>query len=256
MLDSRIATLIALITAVAFAILPEVSSLSPVAGKIVSIIALAGAACGKSLLRSGMSDNIRRSLIALFLVGTMLAGAACFKDGAPSRNTLSAIASAGQQIQSGIETNRDLPDQLRAAGVITQEVRDRIVPVLAEIEPLVAEFNRSMTEVLASPKPNLTPLAPLAARIASRLAMLNVVKDSKWKLAFAATELGVRFIANYFALRVRAARAAGYSDKQICRKAGIEYDREMFRALEAYAEKDDREAAAFVERYQNETTGE
>ena len=250
---SRFITWVSVITAIAFAILPEVTSLHPLAGKIVSIIGLAGAACGKSLLKSGSPDNVVRGLLALCLIGVTLGGAAC---GEPSRETLTAMAGAGQLIEAGIEGTRGLPDELFAGGLITQETRDKLVTGITETEPLVKEFNERMSDVLRSPKPELAKLAPLAASIAVKLSALPVEQNSKWKLAFVGAETAIRFIANYFAIHVRTARALGLSDKQICRQAGIEYSKQMFEALDALAEKSDAAAQAVVGRFLNERAGE
>jgi hypothetical protein len=246
----RYITLIAVITAVAFAIAPEVTTLSPLVGKILTIIAIAGAACGESLIKS--QGNVMKSLLALFLVGIILSGAAC---GEPSRETLTAMAGAGQLIETGIEATRGLPDVLLADGVIDQKTRDQIVTVLAETEPLLKEFNDRMSETLASPKPDLKKLAPLAASIAVKVSPLPVVQNSKWKTAVAGIEIAVRFISNYFSLQVRTARALGLSDKEICRRAGIPYSPQMFVTLEALAEKTDADAARVVERFINERAG-
>ncbi|HYG82459.1 MAG TPA: hypothetical protein VD861_18835, partial [Pyrinomonadaceae bacterium] len=152
----------------------------------------------------------------------------------PSRETLEKIASAGRTVANTIEANRGLPLMLFSTNRLTMQGRIELDKAIEEAHSAVAEFNEAMAGVLASEKPTLKPLVPLALKLVRRVQTLNRPDLPGWDAAFSAAEVSLLFVANYFAITVSELRTKGLSDREIARLAGVAYDPEDFELLDAY----------------------
>jgi hypothetical protein len=180
------------------------------------------------------AGRVVTGLIALFVcTAVVLTSVGCGVK-PPSRETLERIAAAGRTIENEIEVNRTLPDQLFGINRLTMIDRLQLDDAIEEARAAVSEFNAAMTEVLKSDKPQLQPLFPVALKLVRRIHVLDRVDIPDWNKAFAAAQVALTFVANYFAIKVSEFRALGLSDRQIAKLSGVTYDPRDFELLENY----------------------
>ena len=182
---------------------------------------------------------IHRLLITLIVIACLvfapLVLTGCGNDG-PSRQEVEQLAAAGVAIDAVIDLNVSIPDDLLAAGLITEAVHVKVKEVWNQVELDVNSFNRGMERVLTVKNPNyktlLKELSPVTVDIVSNLRTLrSLVNAPKIQQVLAAIQLSLMVISTYFAVQIGKARARGYSDEQICRWVGLPYDKRRFDLL-------------------------
>lgn len=160
----------------------------------------------------------------------------------PPPETINRLAKGGRTAASVLDANETLPDQLLSAGVIKEDVHKFLVSAMAEARADVKLFNDGMDKIIESGSRNLKPLLPVALRLVKRIHALNRTDIPGWHQVFAAAEVGITVIANYFAISVAKLRKAGFTDPQICVMAGVQYDASLLKLIDSYAEKGDADA--------------
>ncbi|HWT00211.1 MAG TPA: hypothetical protein VN256_08185 [Pyrinomonadaceae bacterium] len=245
---STIVMILGLVTAVTGAVAAPLAQFSTALSDAVMVLGAAAAVAARYLRHTPEVRRARRAvrkdrraarkagktLTALALLGVTWASAGCGVK-PPSRETLEKMASAGRTVENTIEANRGLPLMLFSTGRLTMQGRIELDEAIEEARSAVADFNEAMAGVLASEKPSLKPLVPLALKLVRRVETLNRPDLSPvWNAAFGAAEVSLLFVANYFAITVSELRTKGLSDRQIARAAGVPYDPADFELLEGY----------------------
>jgi hypothetical protein len=173
------------------------------------------------------------ALTALVLcVSLLLSTTAC----GPDRAGLAKVAGYGQQLSALLEANWTLPDSLLREGAIDQTAHDRLAEGFTKSRALVERFNTSMRDVLAQEHPNPAALVPTVAEMIEQVRALNFLPNNKeYQRVLAGIEVGLRAIANYFAVQRAEAHARGFTDEQIARMARTRYDPRAVSVIVAYA---------------------
>lgn len=171
-----------------------------------------------------------KAVIAFFLTASiLLSTVAC---GPPSRKTLLRLQGAGFAILNTIDVNATLPDQLLAEKLITPEKYAIVKNILSQIRTGVVSFNNGMVTALAAEKADVSVLAPVVADIIVNVRQLSTfVTMEKVQKLLAAAEISLRVIGSYFALQIADAHKWGLTDKQICARFKVPYQRERFNLL-------------------------
>lgn len=178
-----------------------------------------------------MRNRLVRKSAAVALVLCLLACSAC---GPPKRERLVKVAGYGQQLSALLQANWTLPYDLYHAGVITEGRYNELVTQFEAARVSLEAFNNGLRRALAEESPDYAALVPLVADIIGSVQRINVnVNSDKWRRTLAAIELSLRAVANFFALQVREARAAGYTDREL----GRFVDLRALRVVELYAVK-------------------
>ena len=188
-----------------------------------------------SMLNS-LLNKTSASAVALFLCLALVASSTGCKINPPSRATLEKLSNGGHTIANVLEVNETAPDQLLAEGVINQSVHDELVKDIGEAKGDANMFNQAMDEVLKNPKADLKPLVPLVLSLVKRIHALNRTDIPGWNAAFTLAEVGLSFIANYFAITISKLHKLGFSDEGICALAGVTYEPGIFRLIENYSQ--------------------
>jgi hypothetical protein len=171
-----------------------------------------------------------KSVAALLLCVALLSSQiAC---GPPSKSTIQKLYAGAHVVTVEIQTNITLPDQLLAEKLITPEQFQTVKKYIDQALSGAQIVEKGLSDALTAEKPSLGTLAPTVADIIMNLRGLTaLVNNEKVQKFFAAVEIGLRVLGSYFALQISAARGAGFSDRQICRNAGIRYEKDKFDLL-------------------------
>lgn len=211
---------------------------------------------------------LKTALLLTLCTSLVVSQIAC---GTPSKKTIQKLHDGASVVVNVIVANETLPDQLLAEGIIKPEQYATVKKYMTEALSGARTVRDGLATALNAEKPSLKFLAPIVADILVQLRGLNsFVTHQIVQKVFGAAEIGLRVLGSYFALQISDVRnhlrnlrgsdveftedrifvadhgsfpienagrlrdllrSSEPTDEDVCRAAGLHYDKTKFDLL-------------------------